>query len=428
MNSYMNNEFGYLDIKPFPEIKKEEQKIAIINEKENKLELKVMDVEKFNTFEFYGKEFGKLVKTKTFYGINSVYQPLTLYHCSVNSSSYKSIPYSMVTSDMYVIGNVAQSPIIHFTDKTKIKKIKYYNDNIKYIFSNKSMMIKRQENKMNISAKKEKEIIVSRAYYKDVKIIVKLINSYSHFGNVYNINIKPFSYFEIFFSKSVGLDTVLKISNRIDSIIHMFLFTLGRSGELTLYDTKNNSYSFINLHNNDKELKNSNFCLDKNNGYSNFDKLFNLFINIDDYNSNAFFPFINYDREISSIEIQFLEYYRVLEFTDMEERKRHGKERKKYFLLDMLKKYPIMKNKYFGNQSENDIEKEIRSLRNYYSHNGYYLKELPVPTFSPKYYKKMDKQWLYDVRNFMKVLAYLEIYNFADIAANENDLLIHLKF
>ena len=40
----------------------------------------------------------------------------------------------------------------------------------------------------------------------------------------------------------------------------------------------------------------------------------------------------------------------------------------------------------------------------------------------------MDKQWLYDVRNFMKVLAYLEIYNFADIAANENDFLIHLKF
>ena len=424
----MNNEFGYLDIKTFDEINEQEQKLVIVNKKDDELELKVKDIEKFGTFNFYGNEFGKLIETKIFYGVNSTYHPLTLYRCNITSSSLNVIPYSIITSQMYIIGNEAQSPISHFTDKTKVKKIKYYNDNIKYIFPSSSMIIKRKENEMNIEAKKEKEKIISRIDYDDNKIIIKLVNSYRHSGNIYNINIKPMSYFEILFKKSVDLDMVLKISSRIDSIIHLFLFSNGRNKELTLYDTKKNSYEYYNLKHNDKEEKQPTFYLDKReNNIFNFNKLFELFVNIDNTNSNSFFPFLNYDRNINSIEIQFLEYYRTLEYTNMELQKKKGKGKNKQFLLQLLKKYPIVKNRYFNNIQNDIIEKEIRSLRNYYSHNGYYLTELPVPTENPIYTKKIDIQWLYDVKMFIKTIAYLEIYALAGITIDENYLMTHLK-
>ncbi len=424
----MNNEFGYLDVIPFKEVDEKEQKLAIVNQKEDKLELKVKDVEKFNTFDFYNGEFGKLIETGNFYGINSTYQPLTLYRCSINSSSFKSISHSIISSQMYVVGNQALSPIVHFTNETKIKKIIYYNDNIKYIFPSKSMIIKRKENEMNVEAKKEKEKIISRIDYDDNKIIIKLINSYRHSGNIYNLNIRPISYFEISFKKSVDFNMILKLSNRLDSILHLFLYTSGRSKQLTLYDTKKNSYEFYNLKNKDKEEKQPTFYLDKReNNISNFNKLFNLFISINNDNSNSFFPFLHFDRKVVSTEIQFLEYYRVLEYTDTEMRKKLHQEKNKTFLIDLLKKYPKIKDTYFKDKNDDEIEEEIRSLRNYYSHNGYYIKELPIPTFKPKRYKKIDTQWVYDVKNFIKAVAYLEVYSLANIIVDENYIITHLK-
>lgn len=424
----MNNEFGYVDLAPFKEINTEEQKSAIINKKEDRLELKIMDVDKFNTFNMLSNEFGKIIETKEFYGINSTYHPITLYRCSINCSNFSAIPHSVVSSKMYVIGNNPSSPIIHFTDKTKIKKFNYYNDNIKYIFPSNSMTIKKMKDKINIEAKKEKPKTISSTIYEDNKIIVKLISSYKHSGGFYNLNIQPTAYFEITFQKSVNLDMILKISNRLDCIIHLFLLTSGRSKQLTIYDTKKNSYEFYNMENNDKEEKQPIFYLDKREkNITNFDKLFNLLINITNDNSNCFFPFLNFDRKITSAEIQFLEYYRVLEYTDTEMRKKRNKGKNSTFLLGFLKKYPNIKKIYFNDQDDTIIEKEIRSLRNYYSHSGYYIKELPVPTEEPKYYKKIDVQWLYDVKNFIKVLSYLEIYSLAGINVDEKYLMYHLK-
>ena len=66
-------------------------------------------------------------------------------------------------------------------------------------------------------------------------------------------------------------------------------------------------------------------------------------------------------------------------------------------------------------------------MRNYYSHNGYYISELPIPIFKPIRYKKINNQWLYNVKNFVKVVSYLEIYSLAGIEIDENYLLCYLK-
>lgn len=211
-------------------------------------------------------------------------------------------------------------------------------------------------------------------------------------------------------------------------MIHLFLLTSGRSKELTIYDNKKNSYELHNAKNNDKEAKQPVFYLDKReNNIINFEKLFNLLINITNDNSNSFFPFLNFDRNVTSTEIQFLEYYRVLEFTDIEMRKKLNKGKNPTFLIGLLKKYQNIKKVYFNDQENSIIEEEIRSLRNYYSHNGYYIKELPVPTFTPKYYKKVNIQWLYNVKNFIKIVSYLEIYSLAEIKVDENKLMHLLK-
>lgn len=420
----MNNEFGYLDLKPFKEIKEDEQKLAVINEKENKLELKVKDVDKFNAFSLYNFNFDEVIETKTFYGITSQYKPLTLFRCTINSNTFRAIPQSIISSQMYIIGNNMQTPITHFTNKTKIKKIVYYNDSIKYIFPNRSFTIITSVGKINIEAKQEEGAIVVSIPYKNNVIKIKLINSFFYNVNVLDCNIKPTSYFEISFQKYVNFDTVLRVSNRIDSVIHLFLLTNSRSKHITIYDTKKNSYEFYNLMNNGVEEKTPSFYLGKKiNNILNFDRLFDLLIHITDENNNTFFPFLNFDRNIVSTEIQFLEYYRVLEYTNTKINRRKNS----HFLVDLLEKYPVVKKKFFKNEKNNIIEEEIRALRNYYSHNGYYISELPIPTFKPTRYKKINSQWLYNVKNFVKVVSYLEVYSLAGIEIDENYLLCYLK-
>lgn len=424
----MNNEFGYLDVEPFTSLNEEEQKLAIINQKEDNLEMKVQDIEKFSTFNCYSHQFGKLIETGTFYGINSNWNPLTLYHCTIKSSKIQSIPHSIITSKMYVIGNQTSNHITHFTDKTKIKKIRYYNDNIKYIFPSNSMTITRKIDELNIQAKTLKEQKILKINYAGNEITIKLINTYQYNQSIYNLNIKPLSYLEIGFSKFVDVEMVLKVSHRLDSIIHLFLFTKGRSKTLTMYDTRKNSYELFCLGHDDIEEKQPLYYLDKKeNNISNFAKLFSLLINIDDNNDNFFFPFLNFDRKINSIEIQFLEYYRVLEYINTDVIKRRKGEYTDPFLLKLLPKYPKLKKFYFNDQEDKIIEEEIRSLRNYYSHSGYYIKNLPIPTFDPKRYKSVDVQWLHDVRGFIKAVAYLEVYALADINVDETYLMYHLK-
>jgi hypothetical protein len=94
-------------------------------------------------------------------------------------------------------------------------------------------------------------------------------------------------------------------------------------------------------------------------------------------------------------------------------------------MTDIIKKYPFLKNKYFGNKSDEDIGDEIRSLRNYYSHSGYYVDNLPIPTEKPKRYMNIDVQWKFDVKSFTKLVSYLEIYSVVGIIVDEKNSSIY---
>lgn len=423
----MKDEYGYIDIKPFENLNTNEQKMVIINEKENKLELKTNDIEKFNTLDFYNNKFGKLTQSRKIYGIDSKYHPLTFYRCNIVNSTFNAIPHSIITSEMYVIGNESLSKIIHFTDKTKIRKMTYYNESIGQVFFNNSIVLKSKENKLELRARKPNKVRISKFQYNGNSIILDLINNYSYSYTLTNVDIRKKSYFELSFLKSISLDEALMISSKIDCIFHMFLLTNTQSNHITLYSTRGYSYEFYDMKCNVDNKRNV-FYLDKQeNAISNFGKLLTFFMSFPKgSDNNALFPFLHFYRKIPSLEIEFLEFYRVLEFIDTNNRKKQGIGKNSNFLIQLLKKYPNLKATFFGSQKNDEIEAEIRSLRNYYSHDGYYVDILPIPTENPKRYKKIDVQWLYDVRSFVKTVAYLEIYSLANVTVDEKKILYNL--
>ena len=95
-------------------------------------------------------------------------------------------------------------------------------------------------------------------------------------------------------------------------------------------------------------------------------------------------------------------------------------------MLELIKKYQYLKKQYFANKSDEEIEEELRSLRNYYSHEGYYLESLPIVRNKIIIrLKNVDVQWKLDTKNFVKKLAYLEIYAMAGIMIDEKSFAIN---
>lgn len=128
------------------------------------------------------------------------------------------------------------------------------------------------------------------------------------------------------------------------------------------------------------------------------------------------------------IEVKFLEYYKTLEYIKLKENEKKGKGKNHTFLKEILKENLTLKEKFFGTQNEDEIEEEIRSLRNYYSHTGYYIDkmQLPIPNESPNRYKNIDSKWLYDVFDFLKVSTYVEIYKLCRLPIDWNDIIYNL--
>lgn len=179
----------------------------------------------------------------------------------------------------------------------------------------------------------------------------------------------------------------------------------------------------------ERKVNDRNYLIcDRKDSKDTFMNLFHNLYSINDDSKNALFPFLEFDTKQSSLEIKFLEYYKALDYIKLKENLMKGKGRNPNFLTEVLKENKSLKEKFFGTQDEKDIEEEIRSLRNYYSHTGYYIDnmQLPIPTDKPKRYKLINSKWLYDVLDFVKVSAYIEIYKLCGIAVDWNSIIYNL--
>lgn len=428
----MNNDLGFIDKKPFKEIDDTKQDIIFLNSKDDYLEIKVNGVDKYDSFEMFKGGPGKLTESKLYYGINSKYYPITFFNANIKNTTYSSIISSTIISKMFAIGREALEPIKHITPNTKIKKFDYYNDKLIYYFSDNPISIKRKgiREEITVNAKTTKpKMLFSLKYKEDNEIRVYLIHSFKPNGNVHDFSIKANTYLQIVFKRSANIDDVLRISSRIDSTIHMCILNENKNYMLTLYDYTKRSYNFYNFKlkkNISDKISTFNICKDKNKAAEIFKNLLSLFINIDFENSNTYLPFINFNKEINYYEMEFLQYYKVLEIIDFEKQKMKDKGKDAWFFKKYLKKYEKLKNYFFKDMDIETLEKEVRSLRNYYSHDGFYIENLPVPTDKPIYFKKIEVQWIYDVKRLVKIIAYNEIYDKANIIIDELELTNYL--
>ena len=136
----MDNEFGYIDNKPFKNCYPDDQIISIINTDENGIQFKINDTEKYDFFEY--KE-----RPRELYAIDSRLRPITAFNIKLKRTNYAAISSSILYSDFYVWGYKGNENISHFTEETKISKMEYYHDELKNIFGNSSYNAKYKINK-----------------------------------------------------------------------------------------------------------------------------------------------------------------------------------------------------------------------------------------------------------------------------------------
>ena len=131
----MENEFGYIDDKPFKECNKEKQIFSTITIDEDGLEFKINDISKFLLF-------NDEKTPETIYAVDNNLAAITALNVNVVNINFSSISTTTLKSDFYFKKqNLLEKneKIEHFTTQTKIREICYYNDSIRHIFSNDSI-------------------------------------------------------------------------------------------------------------------------------------------------------------------------------------------------------------------------------------------------------------------------------------------------
>ena len=282
---------------------------------------------------------------------------------------------------------------------------------------------------VNIHGKKVEEQKIGKIDINDntINIYLKSNFKYNHsYIDVEKISIIDRSSIILKFRKSINISEVYKLIQLLDSTIHLLVLTKKRHRRINIFDYCKNKFLYRDkntyIMQNAKRERNFSICK-REESFEVFIKLFKNLYNFEKDNKNALFPFIEFDRKNSSAEISFLEYYKVLEYLSFLEQKEEGKGKDRLFLRKKLEKNNGLCKHFFNNQNIEEIEEEIRSLRNYYSHTGYYVDMLPIPTEAPRRYKKIEINWLYNVYKIIKVLAYLEMYSYCGININYNNIL-----
>ena len=426
----MDNEFGYVDDKPFIECYKDKQETAIIKTDKNGIEFKLRGIDKFFLFED-DKSISGL------YAVDSKFLPITAFRTRIKNNTFEAIPSSTVVSDSYFYKQGIQKEneqIKHFTHQTKIHTIEYYNDSISRAFKNTSFDVQSKLNQKNVlnsvnikANKKEKQKICSMKIG-DNNISIYLKEDFKYLfahKSPKNITITDNSFIILTFKKGVTVESAYGYVLLLDTLFYLMTLLKRRHKKLFVYDFRSNKYFWRDskIENDEKIVNDRNFLIcNREEAIFIFEKLFKALYILEKDMKNGLFPFWNFDIKHTSLEIVFLEYYKVLEYLHIKKQEKNGKKKNKTFLIEYLKKYEDLRKKFFDKQDIDEIEEERRALRNYYSHEGYYVDELPIPTNKPKRWKKIDYDWLNNVLNFIKTLAYIEIYEACEIKTDWNKI------
>lgn len=359
----MKNEFGYIDDRPFKECNTDKQIFSTITIDDEGLEFKINGVSKFGLFDY--EEMPEVI-----YAVDNKLTAITALRINITNSNFSAISSSIIKSDLYFIkqGFLKENEQInHFKMQTKIRELCYYNNSIRRIFFNDSIesKYKLKDNSLQyikINGKKKKEEKIGELTTNNGNIIQIFLNKdfiYRHqYSGCEERIIKDNSHIVLKFKNGIVFDEAYKYVLLLDSVIYLMTFLKRRHKNLLIRDFKKNSYLCrdMKIDVEDRKVKDRNFLIcDKKNSKEIFINLLSNIYIMNNESKNAIFPFLEFDAKQSSLEIQFLEYYKALEYIRFKENERKGKGKNQDINVNEMGNYREIKKQL--KQKEQKLEK-----------------------------------------------------------------------
>ena len=420
----MENNFAYIDNKPFDNYSKEKQMFSTFNINDNCISFQIPDYEKFFILRPNNTEI---------YAIDHMLRSISAFNIKIHKHLLTPIPNTSISSNYYIYGikdltTEENIQMKHFTKQTKIFKLIYYHENLSTIFNSQSLNINNSNSNFFImQGKYFQKSGLGKIYFENNTINCSLHTNLDYHPKYYNeqskITIQQNNSIVLKFKKGIYLNSAYRLINILDTVIHLMTLTYKSHNKIELKDFRNNKFQFIYKKYNDS-TKNQHQSLFTICPQKEFLNLFQKLLDIEQDSPNILFPFLEYNRN-SSLEISFLEYYRVLEYLNFKNQEKTNKGKNNNFLEKIFNENKeLFKSIFDIKESEiKDFTEIVRSLRNYYSHEGYYLKTLPVPTKKPEKHIPIDIIWLKNVYILIKKLSYIEIYKYCNCEISKEDII-----
>ncbi len=407
------NKILYASLEPFDNVS-EEVGYATVSQEKDKYVLEITD---FMGFEHaknnvLGKKY---INSIPLYTINSKGEYTTYLNCFLEQFDLGFSHFAKFSATRSITDISSKYPPRHYESNMLIQEFKYYHPDLLMLASDNSISFK-FDDKINLQ-----EVSINGKHYVDEKygqivqgsslcLTIEYINTFSFKNLNNNYQMRNINYIHGVLDKPIALHELIKLCNTFDASVHICTNSKYKCNQIKFTTIDNNEYNYIDLKNlkinENCEYKSSLNIIDK---YKNevFTKVVNTFLKYSENGKNFLFPFLEYHRAPSAMEITYLEYFRSIEFL--------RKNIKGESFKRILRHNKEIVDKYFPNYKIDELNEELRSLRNYYSHEGYYLNDLPIPTENPIRYVKIDYIYLTNCIELVKEIAVKEFYRVSEI-------------
>ena len=424
----LNKDIYFGAIKPF-DLQTTDLFPILIEEENDELFIKCFDSQNLDSLHQKVDKNG-FTYGKDLYCTNSNNKHITLFDTFPKETNYSVRSSTKLLCKRYAIEKSNNLNEYHITKKTNIKSFRYYSDSLGELFVNNTISDNSSKfsSILKVEVKQKSVIPIGTIYINEYKTIANVsleFASHWEMRKKQSYEINAINYLSLSFNKSLKLNQIHSLAKKIDAIFYILTGNKNGFKFLSLKTRKGNEYDYYF-----KEQKQNNtfhFLSLKDDYPSCLLKLLTYFLNVDDDSANAISPFINFNKSSTLLDVSFSEYYRALEFMYKHEK---GDYRETFILKFYIADYPKIKKYYYKNVSAKILEENLRNLRNYFVHYGYYIKYLPIPSErikNPTRRVKINHAFLYTAQKFLKTLSYAKLFKVCGIDFDENDLIRTIK-
>lgn len=242
----MENNFAYVDNKPFDNYSKEKQILSTFNITDNCISFQIPNYEKFFILRQNNSEI---------YATDHMLRSISAFNIKIHKHLLTPIPNTLISSNYYIYGikeltTEENIQMKHFTKQTKISKLIYYHESLSTIFNSHLLNINKiNSNFFNIQGISFKKLELGKIYFENNTINCSLHTNLDYNSKYYNeqsqITIQQNNSIVLKFKKGICLNSAYRLINILDTIIHLMTLTCSQHHKIELQDFRNNKYQFI---------------------------------------------------------------------------------------------------------------------------------------------------------------------------------------